>query len=70
MKVVCPHCGKSVTVNGIGRRPLHYSVKNVCDALLSTGSIKLTAEKLHCSRGHIYNVLKQRGMTPKEVLRK
>lgn len=70
MIVECPHCGKSVTVNGIGRRPLQHSVKNICDALLSTRSVKLAANELNCSRGYIYQVLKRQSTTPKEVLAK
>ena len=33
MLVQCPHCSKSVVVNGLGRRPLNIAVTKVCDAL-------------------------------------
>ena len=33
MIVQCPHCGGTVVVKGIGRKPLNIGVKNVCDAL-------------------------------------
>ena len=70
MKVLCQHCGQLTNTNVTGRKPLNYSVKNVCDALLSCCSVSLAAQKLGCSRGYIYQVLKQRGTTPKEVLAK
>ena len=62
--------GKSLYTRKLGRKPLNHSVKNVCDTLLSTHSIGLAAKELNCSRGYIYQVLKQVGMTPKEVLAK
>lgn len=62
--------GKSLPTRKLGRKPLNYNVKNVCDTLLSTHSIDLAAKELNCSRGYIYQVLKQRGMTPKGVLNK
>jgi hypothetical protein len=60
--------GKSLPAHKLGRKPFNYSVKNVCDTLLSTHSINLAAKELNCSRGYIYQVLKQAGKTPKEVL--
>jgi hypothetical protein len=60
--------GKSGCTHKLGRKPLSHSVKNVSDTLLSTHSISLAAKELNCSRGYIYQVLKQAGKTPKEVL--
>jgi hypothetical protein len=60
--------GKTSYTHKLGRKPLEHSVNKVCDTLLSTHSIKLTAKELKCSRGYIYQVLKQAGKTPKEVL--
>jgi len=60
--------GKGLSTRKLGRKPLGHSVINVCDMLLSTHSISLAAKELNCSRGYIYQVLKQAGTTPKEVL--
>jgi len=39
MTAMCPHCGKSVVVNGLSRRPLNMPLKNVCDALQTYCSV-------------------------------
>jgi hypothetical protein len=62
--------GKGLPTCKLGRKPLNHSVKNVSDTLLSTHSIGLAAKELNCSRGYIYQVLKQAGTTPKEVMAK
>ena len=62
--------GKSGYTRKTGRKRFSYSVKNVYDTLLSTRSISLAAKELSCSRGYIYQVLKQAGTTPKKVLAK
>jgi len=33
MIVKCPHCGKTVPVNGLGRKQLDIPLKNVSEAL-------------------------------------
>jgi DNA invertase Pin-like site-specific DNA recombinase len=58
MKVICPHCGKEVLVNGLGRKPLNLPVKNIRDKFKACGSITETAKEFGCSRGHIYYILK------------
>lgn len=68
MEVQCPHCGKPVTVNGIGRKSLNIAVKKVCDALRNSRTVGQTAEKLDCSRGYIYQLLKEQGTNLKEVM--
>ncbi len=68
MIIRCPHCGESVQVNGIGRKPLNITVINVCDALQISPTVSRAAEKLNCSRGYIYKVLKEQGTNPKEVV--
>ncbi len=70
MKIPCPHCGKIVVVNSLGRKPLNIGVKNICDALRSCHGITMVAEKLGCSRGYIYKVLARDGLTPREVIQK
>ena len=62
MIVECPHCGKTVTIKGMGRKRLNVSVKNVCDALQSHGTVTAAARELGCSQGYIYKVLKEAGM--------
>ena len=67
MKIECPHCGKEVSVNGLGRRRLNLGVKNVCDALRSSSTVVETAKKLHCSRGYVYKILKEQGILAKSL---
>ncbi len=57
MKILCPHCGKTMEVNGLGRKRLDIPVKNVYDALAKHPTIKAVAESLGCSRGYIYLIL-------------
>ena len=67
MKVQCPHCGKTVAVNGLGRKAFNMPVTKVCDALRLHRSIPAAADSLGCSRAYIYKVLKANGLTPGEV---
>ena len=70
MLVQCPHCGNSVVVNGLGRKPLNIPVSNVYDAIRLYHNIPAAAESLGCSRAYIYKVLKQHGMTPIDIINK
>ena len=69
MIVSCPHCGKSVVVNGLGRKPLNIPLKNVCEALQAHGSVKLAANELNCSQAYIFGVLKTNGLKLNDVLK-
>ncbi len=69
MKINCPNCGELIEVNNLGRRPLNIGVIIVCDKLQSYGSVPAAADNLKCSRGYIYKVLKDAGLTAREVLR-
>ena len=69
MIIRCPNCGERVVLNGLGRRPLNLNVKNVCDALRDCHDIALAAERLGCSRGYIYKVLKKQGKSPRDFIR-
>ena len=70
MKVItCPHCGKVAATIGIGRAATNIVVTDICDALRLHRSIPAAAESLGCSRGLIYKVLKQHGMTPADVIK-
>ena len=69
MKVQCPHCGKPVEVNGLGRKALNIPVINVCDVIQLRRSVTEAAKELGCSRGYIYKVLKVAGLRPAEVVK-
>jgi len=65
MIIHCPNCGKSVTVNGMGRKLLNIPVKIICDTLRAHSTVLGAALELGCSRGYIYKILKNAGMTVK-----
>ena len=67
MMVQCPHCGKPVPVKGIGRKPLGIPVVFICDALKRHPTMKEAALELGCSRGYVYKVLKEAGLTAREL---
>ena len=62
MLVKCSHCGKSVAVNGLGRKPLNIPLKNVCEALRAHSCIVEAAKELDCSPAYIFKVLKANGL--------
>lgn len=64
----CPHCGKSVVVNGLGRRRLNIPLKIVCEALQAHHSVAATAQELSCSQGYIFKVLKANGLRLRDVI--
>ena len=68
MLVPCPHCGKPVVVNGLGRKPLNIPLKNVCEALWAHRNVVAAANELHCSQGYIFKVLKANGLKLKDVV--
>ena len=68
MIVQCPHCGKPVAVNGLGRKKLNISLKNVCEALQAYGSVEATARELNCSQGYIFNTLKANGLRARDLI--
>lgn len=68
MKVQCPNCGKSVVVDGLGRKAFNMPVTKVCDALRIQCSVLAAANELKCSRAYIYKVLKAGGITVKDVI--
>lgn len=67
MIVQCPHCGQSITVNGLGRKPLNIPLKNVCECLKEHGSVKAAAQELGCSQAYIFGVLKANGLRLKDM---
>ena len=69
VEVTCPNCGEKIKVKGTGgRKPKDLPVIFVCDKLRACSSVARAAEELGCSRGYIYKVLKETGMTVKEVM--
>jgi len=68
MIINCPHCGKPVKVNGLGRRPLNIPLKNVCESLKAHGSVKETAQELGCSPAYIFGVLKANGLKLRDTV--
>jgi hypothetical protein len=69
MKVTCPYCGNTVTIRGLGRKPLDVPVENILDSLRKRGSVAVVAQELGCSRGYIYGVLKANGLKLKDVVK-
>ena len=70
MIINCPHCGKPVIVNGLGRKPLNIPLKNVCDTLRGHGHVGAAAQELGCSQGYIFNTLKNHGLKLKDVIKR
>ena len=68
MKVKCPHCGRTVVVNGLGRKRLNIPLKNVCESLQAHKNVVAAANELNCSQGYIYKVLKANGLSLAEVI--
>ena len=68
MLVRCPHCGKSVMVNGLGRKRLNIPLKNVCETLRAHRSVAAAAQELNCSQAYIFGVLKASGLKVKDVI--
>ena len=70
MIVKCPHCGKEVAVNGLGRKPLNIPLKNVLESLQAHRGVMAAAEELSCSPSYIFSVLKANGLKLKEVIKR
>ena len=68
MKVICPHCGNQVAVNGFGRKPLNIPLKNVLESLQVYRNVKAAAEELDCSQSYIFGVLKNKNLRLKDLL--
>ena len=68
MLVQCPHCGKPVVVNGLGRRRLNIPLKNVCESLREHRNVVAAASELGCSEAYIFKVLKDNGLKLKDII--
>ncbi len=69
MKKTCPQCGAVIEINGLGRKRLNHTVIFVYDTLKLYRTVTATAKQLNCSRGYIYKVLKENGLSVNEVCR-
>jgi hypothetical protein len=69
MLLKCPHCGKSVVVNGLGRKPLNIPLNNICEALRGHSSVEAAANELNCSQAYIFKVLKANGLKLGDVVK-
>ena len=70
MIVKCPHCGKEVAVNGLGRKPLNIPLKNVLESLQAHRNVTAAAKELGCSPSYLFGILKANGLKLKEVIKK
>lgn len=68
MLVQCQHCGKSVVVNGLGRKRLNIPLKNISDCLQAHRNVVTAANELGCSPAYIFGVLKVNGLKLKDVI--
>jgi len=68
MIVQCPHCGKTVVINGLGRKPLNIPLKNVCESLQAHHSVVAAAKELSCSEAYIFGMLKTNRLRLRDVI--
>ena len=68
MLVRCPHCGKSVMVNGLGRKRLNIPLKNICESLRAHRDVVAAAQELNCSQAYIFGILRANGLKLKDVI--
>ncbi len=69
VEVICPNCGEKIKVKGTGgRKQKNIAVNIIYDTLQAYSSVAQAAGELGCSRGYIYKVIKETGMTVKEVM--
>ena len=69
MIVQCPHCGKPVSVNGLGRKRMDITLNNVRDALQAHHGIVVAARELGCSPAYIFGVLKANELKLQDVIK-
>ena len=69
MIVQCPHCGKPVSVNGLGRKRLDIPLKNVLESLQAYRDVTAMARDLGCSPSYIFGVLKKNGLKLNAVIK-
>jgi hypothetical protein len=67
MKVICPHCGKTVVIDGLGRKPLNIPLKNIFKALKNNCTAAAAGQELGCSEAHIFGILRANNLKLKDV---
>ena len=70
MIIRCPHCGKTVAVNGLGRKPLNIPLKNVLESLQIYRGVRTAAREPGCSPSYIFGALKANGLQLEGVVKK
>ncbi len=70
MKIHCPNCGETISVNGLGRKPLNIPLKIVCESLKEYGSVKAAANELGCSPAYIFAAIKANGLKLTDVVKR
>jgi hypothetical protein len=65
----CPERYGCLGGDRLGRPATQHTVTEVCDSIRLCRSVPAAAEKLGCSRGLIYKLLKINGLTAREVLK-
>ncbi len=70
MIVQCPHCGKPLSVNGLGRKRLDIPLKNVLESLQAYRDVTAAPRELGCSPSYIFGVLKKNGSKLNDVIRR
>jgi hypothetical protein len=55
-------------VNGLGRKRLNVSLKNVSECLQAHRNVTAAANELSCSPSYIFGVLKANGLKLKDVI--
>jgi len=68
MIIDCPHCGRKIAVNGLGRKRLNIPLINVCESLHTYCSVPAAANHLSCSEGYIFGVLRANGLKLKAIV--
>jgi hypothetical protein len=69
MIIQCPNCGKKIAINGLGRKPLNIPLKNVYECLKKHHGVTRATQELGCSQGYIFKVLKDNGLSLKDVFK-
>ena len=69
MIIQCPHCGKPVVMNGLGRKRLNIPLKNISESLQVHRNVVTAANELGCSPAYIFGALKVNGLKLKDVIK-
>ena len=55
-------------VNGLGRKRLNITLKNVCETLQVHRDVVAAAQELNCSQAYIFGILRANGLKLKDVI--